>query len=133
MNELCEEIYHARHHPTASLTLPLPKRLLLQALPLREDTLHAHILKNILQEQEEPLQQLLQQASNTTTTTATTTDYNIHTDIPVQVDIIDVYQYEANKEIIQASNQMADALLARCIIELCADLGEFHDLNTIFH
>ena len=132
MNELCEEIYHARHHPTASLTLPLPKRLLLQALPLREDTLHAHILKNILQEQEEPLQQLLQQASNTTTT-ATTTDYNIHTEIPVQVDIIDAYKYEANKEIIQASNQMADALLARCIIELCADLGEFHDLNTIFH
>lgn len=120
IDEICREIHTAKHgtRPSEVQALPLAKRIMLQALPLREDAIKAHIQRVIVAEQEALTQSLLAADGESS-------------EVPVAVDMIDNYRAEAAREIELASHQMADALLARCLIEACADLAEFIDLESL--
>jgi hypothetical protein len=121
INELCAEIFSAKHGSRTAggdPSLPLPKRLLLQSLPLREDAVKAHIARCILAEQQE-LVEVLRTGGDAP-------------EAPVNVDIVDNFRLEAQREIELASNQMADALLARCLIDTCTELGQLYDMSALF-
>lgn len=119
IQEICAEIHVVKHGPrlAGAPTQPLAKRLLLQALPLRDDAIKAHITRTVLAEQEE-LARVMKCATE-------------GSEVPVGVDLIDNYRAEAEAEIRLASEQMADALLARCLIETCAELGDIVDLRAL--
>lgn len=102
-------------HPTAT---PFEKLTLMRCLPLRDDAIRAHITARVLAEQQD-LAALLR----------TTED---QPDAPVNVDAIDTFRQEASREIQLASDQMADALLARCLIETLSELGQEYDLSKYF-
>jgi hypothetical protein len=121
INEICQEIHNVKHGAAASAahSLPLSRRLMLQALPLRDDAIRAHIERTVLAEQ----QALTQVMLNCGTPGPA--------EVPVAVDIIGNYRSEAAREIELASHQMADALLARCLIEACADLADVVDLEAL--
>jgi hypothetical protein len=121
INELCAEIFSAKHGSRTAggdPSLPLSKRLLLQSLPLREDAVKAHIARCVLAEQQELVEGLKAGGDAP--------------EAPVKVDIIDNFRLEAQREIELASNQMADALLARCLIETCVELGQLYDMSALF-
>lgn len=48
------------------------------------------------------------------------------------IDSLDAFRQETSEEIRQACDHMADALLARALIETVADLGKFYDLTKLF-
>lgn len=114
---MCEEIFEAKHSASITTsTLPFARRLLLQALPLKDATLRAHILAQVLTEQ---------QAHNAVLQSG-------DTEVVPQIDSLDTFRQETQEEITQACNQMADAILARALIETVADLGKYYDMSKLF-
>lgn len=121
MDEICQEIFEAKHgasRSSAPHATPFEKLTLMRALPLRNDAIAAHIAARVLAEQQDLAQVL-----------AVTED---QVEVPVEVRAIDTFRQEASREIQLASDQMADALLARCLIETVAELGQQYDLAKYF-
>ena len=120
-DEICAEIHAVRHGPRSagSALVPLSKRLLLQSLPLRDGAIKAHIERVIIAEQESAANAINSRIGAEGGESAV-----------VDVDLIDNFRQEAEREMTLASEQMADALLARCIIETCADLEKEFDLSA---
>lgn len=119
MNEICEEIFIAKHSPASSTCpLQLSSRLLLEALPFHEDdvAIAAYIRNKILTEQ----QQL---------TCYIKEDKSLQ-DL-IHVDAIDTFKQETTSAIVEACESMAEAILARCLIEAVADLGNLFNLQQL--
>ncbi len=126
MNELCEEIYAAKH-PVAESSiggafttfdpLPLSRRLLIQTLPLNEDSVKEHILSRIVTEQQD-LTKLVKEGKSGPET--------------LNIEVIDTFRQETQQEIQAACDRMADAMLARILIESIGDIGHIYDLNKVF-
>ncbi len=120
INELCEEIFEAKHfaqsnNNNSSSSMPFARRLLLQSLPLKNPTLKAHILAHVLQEQAE-----------------LTATLRSDSEVSPNIDTIDTFRQETSREIQQSCDQMADAILARALIETVAELGRHYDLAKLF-
>ena len=129
MNELCEEIYAAKHpaaesnvggagHVRTPLdSLPLSRRLLIQTLPLNEESVKAHITSRIVAEQQD-LTKLVKQGKPVPET--------------LNIEVIDTFRQETQQEIKAACDRMADAMLARILIESIGDISRIYDLNKVF-
>ena len=115
INELCEEIFEAKHSTNPSSTQPFSRRLLLQTLPLQNATVKAHLLAQVLAEQAEH-SAVLQSATP---------------EVVPNIDALDTFRQETSTEIKQSCDQMADAILARVLIETVADLGRYYDLTKL--
>lgn len=131
INEICQEIFEAKHG-TAGASLraaPFEKLTLMRALPLRNDAIKAHIAARVLAEQQD-LAQVLSAAAGDDQQQ----HQQLHGSAEVQAEVraIDTFKQEAAREIQLASEQMADALLARCLIETIAELGQQYDLAKYF-
>lgn len=115
INELCEEIFEAKHASSPSSTQLFSRRLLLQTLPLQSAAVKAHLLAQVLSEQAEH-SAVLQSAVP---------------EVAPSIDALDAFRQETSSEIQQSCDQMADAILARVLIETVADLGKFYDLAKL--
>lgn len=90
--------------------------MLLQTLPLNDATLKAHILAQVLQEQAEHSAVL----------------QSVTTEVVANIDTLDAFRQETSAEIKQSCDQMADAILARALIETITDLGRHYDISKLF-
>jgi adenosylmethionine-8-amino-7-oxononanoate aminotransferase len=121
INEICEEIFHAKHKTAAAVSPKsldiFSKNVLLQALPLQNDAVKAQILSSIIEEQRR-VGELKRRGGSVVDS--------------VSVDVIDTFKRETQAELTAACNQMADAMLARCLIETLSELGQQYDLSKHF-
>lgn len=119
INEICEELHSLKHFPqnfTHSSTFP--QRLIAEALPMQPDKVFKHIKKQILDDQH-TLVKLLKG------------EKGLHE--LLNITVIDSFREETVGVIREFSDQIAEVILARMLIQSLTGLGDVHDLSSLLN
>lgn len=115
INEICEELHALKHFPQNCMhSSTFPQRLIAEALPMQPDKVCQHIKKQILDDQH-TLAKLLKG------------EKGLHE--LLNITVIDSFREETVGVIRDFSDQIAEVILARMLIQSLDGMGDAHDLS----
>ncbi len=117
MNDICEELHRLKHFPQENLaSSSFPQRLMAESLPMRSEAVARYVTQHILEDQH-TLVKLLKG------------EKGLHELLDIAA--IDSFRDETRFAIQECSNQIADAVLARLLIDTVLQAAPHCDLRSL--